>query len=211
MTIGDKHMEYKKYKDQRALCLDWETSGSEWGADSSVEHQGVSFGAVIFDTATLLPVKTLYREIQFDPNLGLAWQGKQYKWSEEAQAIHGLSRERLATSGVTQADAAIDLAELILEYFDPQRPILFMGHNVDYDIRFTEQLMQPYEIMFKVAHTKLDTSGAAWINFGIHKSNDMFDFLGLQEREEHNALEDALMTLEAARRMRMLAQSALNA
>lgn len=201
--------QYKKYKDKWGLALDWETSGSEWGGDSSVEHQGISYGAVLFDTVTLDPIKTLYREIKFDPSLGKAWQGKDYKWSEEAQGIHGLSREHLAANGVDQETAAVDLAELILEHFDIARPILFLGHNVDYDIRFTEQLLVPYDIMFKVAHTKLDTSGVAWINYGIYRSNDVFEFLGLNERKEHNALEDALMTLEAAKRMRMISQSAL--
>lgn len=224
-------MQYKPYKQKFGVSLDWETSGSEWGGDSSKEHQGVSFGAVIFDTKTFDEVDSIYREIIFDPNNGLKWQGLPYKWDQSAERIHGLSREYLLQNGITQEEAATDLLGLIMEYCGsgilntPENKnnyenLLFLGHNSGFDVRFTNQLLvsalgaENFENVYeqhalKYANTLLDTSGIGYIMFGLHRSDDIFDFLGLPERKEHNALEDARITLKAAKTMRMLADIAL--
>jgi hypothetical protein len=41
------------------FAIDWETSGSCWGGDSTIESQGISFGAVVFELATFEPVETV--------------------------------------------------------------------------------------------------------------------------------------------------------
>lgn len=180
--------------------IDWETSGSEWGGDSSIDYQGVSYGAVIFDLATFEVVDTLYREIQFDES--------KYKWTMGAEKIHGLTREHLALHGVTSEDAAVDLMTFFTKYFAPDEMVFVIGHHCEFDEAFSRQLLEPLGIMYK-AFTRLDTAGTGLINFGIHKSNDLFEFLGLPPRTTHNALEDIVMTVQAAKMMRTIVDSAL--
>lgn len=187
---------------QFGLCIDWETSGANFGEQgSAIEFQGLSIGVVVFDLKTLSPVETLYKEIKFDST--------KYKWQDYAESIHGMSREYLEEHGVTQEEAAIDVASLILKYFDPQKPILFLGHNREFDISFTKQLLEPFDLMFKIHHVVLDTAGIGLITMGFYKSNLLFESLGFEARGKHNALEDALMTLESCQRIRMLINSAL--
>jgi hypothetical protein len=181
--------------------IDWETSGSTWGSDSTVDYQGLSFGAVIFDLATFEPVDQLYCEIKFDD--------AKYKWSDGAQKIHGLTREHLAANGMTAEDAAVALMSMFVKYFAPDEFVFILGHHADFDIKFTAQLLEPLGIMFKIGATIIDTAGTGLIMFGIHKSEDLFQFLGLPARTTHNALEDIILTLQAAKVMRSIADAAL--
>jgi len=157
---------------------------------------------VIFDTETFEPVETLYRELHFDDT--------KYKWSMEAERIHGLSREHLAAHGVPREEGLRDLLELILNYIGTESKIMFLGHNVDFDIDFTMQLAKDFGVTLKAHHVKLETSGAGFITIGKYKSNDVFEFFTGKVREgNHNALDDALMALETVRNMRALMTAAL--
>lgn len=195
------------------LCIDWETSGATWGGDSSKEYQGLSFGAVIFKTSNFEVVETLYREIKFDAS--------KYKWSDEAANIHGMTQHYLAKSGVSQEEAAQDLLELILKYFGTGK-VMFLGHNPEFDRRFTNQLTKSVGIEFSVEasgepcdgrievhHVLLDTSALGFITMGLFKSDLLFEAMGFEERGEHNALDDALMTVGTCERIRLLVESAL--
>ena len=185
-----------------AICIDWETTGSNFGGDSTEDYQGIAYGAVIFDTETFEPVETLYREIHFDET--------KYKWTDGAEKIHGLSREHLAANGVTREEALTDLLDLILRYIGTESKIMFLGHNVDFDICFTQQLARDFGIELKIHHVKLETSGTAFMLIGKYRSNDVFEFFtGVVRDGAHNALDDALITLETARNMRALITAAL--
>lgn len=183
------------------LCIDWETSGADWDGDSSITYQGVSFGAVIFNTTTFDVVDTLYCEIRFDES--------KYKWNDSAEAIHGLSREYLTANGMTREDAAVALAEFVLKYFGPDPTVMFLGHNGGFDIKFTRQLLGEFEIMFKLHHVQLDTASTGFITLGLFKSDLIFEALCLEERAKHNSLEDALYTVESCKRIRQLVNIAL--
>lgn len=197
-----------------ALCIDWETSGATFGGDSSKKFQGLAFGAVVFNTKTFEVVDTLYREIKFKKDL--------FHWSEEAEKIHGLSQEYLLDKGVEQEEAAADLLELILKYWGPTNKVMFLGHNPEFDRRFTNQLTKSVGIEFSVEasgepcdgrielhHVMLDTSATGFITMGLFKSDLLFDAVGLEERGEHNALDDALYTVETCKRIRLLVDTAL--
>ena len=185
-----------------ALAIDWETTGSNFGGDSTIDYQGIAYGAVIFDTETLEPVETLYRELHFDDT--------KYKWTDGAEKIHGLSREHLAANGVSREEGLADLLDLILRFIGTESKIMFLGHNVDFDICFTQQLARDFGVELKIHHVKLETSGAAFILIGKYRSDDVFEFFTGAVREgSHNALDDALITLETARNMRTLIQAAL--
>lgn len=197
-----------------ALCIDWETSGAVFGGDSSKVFQGIAFGAVVFNTKTFEVIETLYRMVKFDET--------KYQWSEEAEKIHGLSREHLAEHGVSQEDAAMDLIELILKYWGPTNKVMFLGHNPEFDRRFTNQMTMSQNVEFCVEaveenveariqlhHVMLDTSATGFITMGLFKSDLLFDAVGLEERGEHNALDDALYTVETCKRIRLLVDTAL--
>lgn len=174
------------------LALDWETSGYSVPSYAA-SHQGISFGAIIFDTATFEPVESLYFEVKFD--------GSKYKWDDSAQRIHGLTREHLEAHGVTQAEAAQALAELVFKYNGAEK-VLFLGHRPFFDIAFTDQLMASVDFAFEYDPIKLDSAAFALTLLGVNKSDEMFDMMGFPPRTEHNALEDIAMTLETIRLMR---------
>lgn len=198
---------------QFGLVIDWETSGSDWGKDSSINHQGISFGAAVFNTATFEPIETLYREIKFNSS--------KYKWTTEAEKIHGISIEHLEDNGVSQEDAAIDLATLILKYWGPESPVMLLGHNTGFDIAFTNQLLNSIDIEFSVQqktnlsswiqihHVVLDTASTGFITFGLFKSDLLFEKIGFDKRGNHNALEDALMTLSTCKAIRDIVNYAM--
>lgn len=192
---------YKPRKDQFGLCLDWETSGSTWGGKSWEDYQGVSFGAAVFHTDTFEIIDTRYVEIKFD--------SEKYGWSAEAEKIHGLSREHLEANGISSEEAAVELVQFIMQYFGSNPEIIFLGHNANYDIEFTKQLLEPHGLMFNIANIMYDTCGVSFATTGYHRSDDMFHFLGLPERSQHNALEDVIYTIEAAKRIRLIFQKGL--
>lgn len=187
----------KAHPGKYGLLIDWETSGSDFGGNSSIEYQGVTFGAVVFDTTTFQEIDSLYRELHFDD--------KKYKWTEGAEKIHGKSREYLAEHGVPREEALADLMELILKYWIPGSKILVAGHNVSFDNDFTVQLFRDHglEDAIKFHHVVIDTSGIGFVCIGEYKSDAVFNILGgLGQRDDHNALEDARATLAVLRTVR---------
>lgn len=204
----------KQQKSAFGICIDWETTGATWGGDSSIDYQGISFGAIIFDTETFEGIEELYLEIKYNPD--------KWKWSEEAEKIHGKTREHLAEHGVSQEDAAAALIELILKYFGPDGKVMILGHNVEFDRRFTNQLLNSVEFEFstervnksftqiQVHHVMLDTSSLGFITLGLYKSDLLFESMGYEPRGDHNALDDARMTLGTAKTIRELTKIGLN-
>ena len=196
------------------LCLDWETSGATWGGDSSKTYQGLSFGAIVFDTDTFDEIEKIYVEIKFDES--------KWKWSPEAEKVHGLTKDYLAANGVDAIDAACGLAELIMKYWGTNSKVMFLGHNPEFDIRFTNQLLNNIDIEFSVErktsmqgwiqlhHVILDTSALGYITLGLYKSDLLFDKIGFPERGDHNALADAEQTLLTCKAIRELVGVAMN-
>lgn len=196
---------------QFGLCIDWETSGADFGKDSSLRYQGLSFGAIVFNTSDFSTVEELYCEIKFDET--------KWEWTDSAAAIHGLTKEHLDANGISQQDAAIALAELILKYWGPDSKVMFLGHNPGFDIAFTRQLMNEIEIEFSVEkktnhdswiqlhHVVLDTSALGFITLGLFKSDLLFEKIGFEERGAHNALADARQTLQTCEVIRAIVAS----
>lgn len=171
------------------LAIDWETSGYSVPSYAK-EHQGISFGALIFDIATFEIVETLYLEIKFDSS--------KYKWDEGAERVHGLSREYLAANGVTQQEAATQLATMILKYIGTDK-IVALGHRVFFDIEFTNQLMDSVGFALSWDPIKIDSAAIALTFLGVNKSDELFDLMGMPPRQEHNSLEDIVYTLESVK------------
>lgn len=187
-----------------SLWIDWETTGADFDAGYdkiTKKYQGISFGVVIADNETLEEVDSLYCELKFDAS--------KYQWTDGAAKIHGLTREYLEEHGTEREDALAALLELILKYIGADNKICVGGHNVDFDIAFTNQLASDFGIDLKFHHVKLETSGASFIAIGKYRSDDVFTFFGGAERGAHNALDDARMALASARGIKQLVQAAL--
>lgn len=185
------------------ICIDWETTGSDFNGSSHATYQGISFGAIIFDTNTLEEVESVYCELKFDAS--------KYKWSKEAEAIHGLSQEYLAENGMERDEALAELLNLIVKYMGPDPgKIVFMGHNCKFDIDFTKQLANDFGMDITPFHVILDTSSTGFIACGIYKSNDLFEIFTGETRGKHNALDDARQCLATAKGIREIFQIGLD-
>lgn len=184
-------IKYHSYAPTYGLCIDWESSGSDFLGNSALTFQGLSFGAIIFNTRTFEIVDELYVEIKFDETT--------YQWSNDAQKIHGLTREYLAEHGVEREEACVLLMEFLLKHLGPNPKVMVLGFNTGFDINFTEQLFNDFGVEFKSHHVVLDVAGMSFICFGTYKSDHVFELFGNDKRAAHNALEDARMTLEVAR------------
>ena len=189
-----------------ALVIDWETTGSNFGGDSSIDYQGIAFGAVVADTTTWDPVETLYVELHFDES--------KYKWTDGAEKIHGLSRDYLEAFGVPREEALAMLLELLLKYWAPGSKIMLIGHNAGFDADFTSQLFRDFglEENLHLHHVMPDSSALAFVLIGDYKSDIVFEKLAFAEkRKEHNALDDALICLTVLRNAKQIFQTAYGA
>jgi len=173
------------------LAIDWETSGFSLPTYCE-RHQGISFGAIIYDVKSLEPVETIYREIKFNDK---------YEWVPRAEQIHGLSREHLAKNGIEPEEAATDLLNMVIKYIGTD-DVLLMGHRVHFDRAFTDQLTDTVGIRLPIHPTTIDTSSMATVLLETTRSEDVFTMLGLPGRGKHNALEDIQNTLECVKRMK---------
>jgi len=195
------------------LGIDCETSGIAMGFEDPVHHpdgvtkyQAVSIGLVVADVDTLLPIDELYVEIQFDP---------EYTWDDKAEAVHGLSREYLATNGLSRADAAKAIREFLEKYYGPIemiRKLPMLGHNVGtFDRLFFADLMTSTNNNIQIGNRHIDTFTLGVTLLDLFSSNEIFDFFGLKrDPANHNALQDTHFALKAARMMRKFFKDACN-
>lgn len=176
---------------QFGLAIDWETTGYST-PNYAARHQGISFGAIIFDVSTLKPVESLYREVKYD---------SKYTWDAGAEKVHGITKQHLVAHGVSQADAAAELANLVIKYIGTGE-VLLLGHRVHFDKAFTNQLMDSIGCEFNYHPTVFDSCSFSTAFLEIAYSDDLFQTVGLPPRGKHNALEDIQYTLESIRRMK---------
>jgi DNA polymerase III epsilon subunit-like protein len=191
----------------RGICIDFETSGylppreiDGHFIGYADKHQGISIGAVIFDVQTFEELDSFYVEMKFNPK---------YEWSDGAEKIHGLTREHLEKFGLSQEDAAVEFMNFLLQHFLPDEELLIMGHNKDFDISFLHAWLEPLGIMPKIWYRGINTVDIGIVCFGIAKSDQLFDHIGLEKRKDHNSLEDARYTLEVCKIVRTIINSVL--
>jgi oligoribonuclease (3'-5' exoribonuclease) len=173
------------------LAIDWETSGYSL-PNYAAKHQGISFGAIIFDVRTLKPIEQLYREIKFDPK---------YQWNMGAQNIHGITQEHLEKNGITQEEAAFELVGMVSKYMGTSE-VMLLGHRVHFDKAFTIQLLDAAGLAFTYHPTSIDSCAIATALMELTYSEDIFATLGLPPRGKHNSLEDIQYTLESVKRIK---------
>jgi DNA polymerase III alpha subunit (gram-positive type) len=184
------------------LVLDVETTGSTFGSyeETFSKFQAIEFGALIATSETFEEVASLEFKVKYDPR---------YEWSEEAEKIHGITREALEVEGLENEEAAATLAGFILDHFGTGK-VMFLGHNPWFDIAAMEQLLKPHGVMPDLHHVVLDTSALGWITCSKFRSNDLFEYFLGGRAEKHSALDDARMTLTVVRTVRQIMNEALN-
>ena len=188
---------------QKILAMDCETSGMSFeDVDPTVEqatgksYQSVSWGFVVADAATFKPLEELYLEIK--------WNGVS-EWSAKAESIHGLSKEYLNDNGITEEEAVIHIYDLFSRHWGPDSLIKTLGHNIaSYDLYFLKALLRKFGVNYKFGNRHVDMNGIGLVCWQTYTSDQLFEAVGLLDRNKHNALEDAKMSLESARRTRIL-------
>lgn len=176
------------------LAIDWETSGYSLPEYAKL-HQGISLGAIIFDSQSLEPIESLYLEIQFDE--------KKYKWEAAAERVHGITRDHLLKNGITQEEAAVQLCNLVVKYIGTD-DVMLLGHRVHFDRAFTEQLTKTIGVDLSYHPNTIDSCSMSIALMEIAKSEDVFQMMGMPARQEHNAMEDIMYTLLSVKRMKEL-------
>ena len=88
--------------------------------------------------------------------------------------------------------------------------MIFIGHSVDFDIAFTQQILEDHDIHIKVHPIRFDTRSFAQALLGISKSDDLFALMGFPERTGHNAMEDCIYTVESLRIIKEIFTNGLN-
>lgn len=211
-TVNNKPKGYFQY----VLAVDCETTGLCFNSDSPTynpktgeKHQAVSWGIIVADAHTLKPIEELYVEIKWNDDSLDACEVDP-KFGTYAEKIHGLSIEHLEENGVTEEDAVLQIGELILKYWADGN-IRLLGHNVaTFDLHFLREMFRRHGIELKFGSRHVDTSGCGFICFETYNSDQLFEECGYEARKDHNALDDAKMSLGAARTMRLIFQSALD-
>ena len=192
------------------LAIDCETTGLAYGSDdpsynaaTKQSYQAISWGLIVVEAARMKTIEELYVEVQ--------WDGKS-ECMASAEKIHGLSREYLAKNGKTPEEAVELIANLILDYWGPSSPISLLGHNVTtFDRMFLLRAMREQGIEIKLGNRHIDTFSVGFCTFGTFNSDELFEAVGLPDRDpnNHNALVDAQNAVAAVRSTRAIFQHAL--
>lgn len=211
-------MTYSRYSPGKySLWLDWETSGAAFDLaypDQFVPgmFQGIQLGLVVADNENFEEVDAIRVNIKFDQS---------YKWQDEAQKIHGLSREWLEENGVDAEEAVVEIIEFITKYFgsdvifygegkpDKTRSICFGGHNLGFDIAALQALLARFNFKVVEHHVRLDTSSIGFLAVGIYKSGKLFEHFGAEKRGDHDALDDTRQSLAVAAGVKALIKAGL--
>lgn len=196
---------------ERILVMDSETSGIGFNhVDPSLDlktgktYQAVSWGLIVADAKTLKPIDKLYVEIKHNG---------ESLWSDEAEKVHGLSKEYLEKNGLDEDEAASEILSFVHHHMgvgaDPSILVPCAGHNVSsFDIHFMRRLLVPHELMFKTGNRFIDTNSIGFVCYETFNSEDLFNQMGIV-RGNHNALDDAYASLKVLQVTRKMCQQFL--
>lgn len=193
----------------KILVNDWETTGVPEGDDCTRGAQGIQYGAVVLRATDLAIIDDITIDIRFEGLYGGSGAFPDLTWSEEAEKIHGLSREHLAVNGLSIPGAARVLETFVRKHWAPDEKILTAGHNPGFDRFFTEQLMElgGRAETFMFHHRMIDTFSLGYMLLGTEDSNQLFDKVGIS-RAHHNAYEDAHACVSVLRHIRKIRAAA---
>lgn len=206
-TVGIKNM----YNDKPAgyfeklLAIDCETTGLNWDTDDpSIGHQPISWGIIVADAASLKSIEELYVEIKWNDESKAARKADP-EFGAGASRIHGLTSEYLEKNGVSEDEAVALIANLILKHWGPTTQVKTLGHNVhSFDVPFLRAMLRRHDIDIPIGSRHYDSNSVGFCTVGAFTSDALFNTMGFDSRDSHNALEDARMALESCRRIKVL-------
>lgn len=202
------------------LAMDCETTGLSFNTETPVfnndigeRHQALSWGLIVADSETLEPVERLYLEVKWN-QYSIEQRKLDPRFGRQAEEIHGLTREYLDSNGVTEQEAIEQIAnKLIIPYWgwgNGMSNIRTLGHNVHtFDLPFFRDLFVRHQINLPFGNRHFDSNSVGFVTLNTKSSDELFDLIGYQQREGHNALEDAEMALGACRMIRKVVQKTL--
>lgn len=186
------------------LAMDCETTGlNKEHDDPSLGHQAVSWGIIVADAHTLLPIEKLYVEIKWNDESKRA-RKRDANFSVSAAAIHGLTYDYLEEHGISEQDAVEQIGYLILKYWGPDGHINALAHNVNFDLSFFRAMFRRHGIELTFGSRQIDSNSAGFVMLESFTSDQFFSTMGMDERAHHNAMEDIEHTLESCRRLRLI-------
>lgn len=165
------------------LFLDTETGGTD-----PFRHSLLQVGAVAY-----------HNKERFKANLSL----EEYNTTEIALKINQLNIEELKEQGTTIDATVSNFTDFIKRNF-AEKPVL-VGHNIAFDKYFIRELFMSNQLNMDdfISHRMIDTMSILW---GLHlagkipieacSSSGAFKYFGVTQRKYHDALDDALMTVE---------------
>jgi DNA polymerase III epsilon subunit-like protein len=212
-TQKDKPIGYFKH----LLAIDCETTGLCFGTESPVfnpatgeRHQSVSWGIIVADSETLRPVEEMYLEIKWN-KYSKVQRKSNPEFGKAAEGVHGLTYEYLEENGIDEEEAVLKIGELILKYWGVNVTVKSLGHNVHlFDLPFLRDMFSRHDIALPIGNRHYDTNSMGFATFGTWNSDELFEAVGFDPRGAHNALDDAKMALEAARRIKLIFNSCIN-
>lgn len=190
---------------EKILALDCETTGLNWKDDNpSIGHQAVSWGIIVADARTLKPIEELYLEIKWN-NESRAAKKKDPSFGVSAAAIHKLTFEYLEKNGITEEDAVVQMANIIIKHWGPTSQVKTLGHNVHmFDLPFLRAMFRRHLIELPIGSRHYDSNSVGFATVGAYTSDGLFETMGFDSRGSHNALDDAHMALDSCRLIREL-------
>lgn len=169
------------------LVVDVETTGVNPTSDSIVE-----IGACLLSPVDFTEVRRFHSRVRPTSSVG-----------EEALGIHGLTDQILA------AAPAVDTVMEAFLAFAPEDAII-AGHNVAFDIAFLKAAFQNAGLAYPFDYHSIDVWSIAYVamaggdddsrSFRLDALSRRF---GLDRPSLHSALEDATITSEVLRRLRL--------
>jgi len=190
---------------KHVLAMDSETTGLDFRADDPSDgHQPISWGIIVADTVTFEPIEELYLEIKWNA-ISIQSRKKDPTFGKKAEEIHGLTKSHLDENGVTEEEAVIQIANLIIKYWGPNNAIATLGHNVaTFDMPFLRAMFRRHDIPLRFTNRHFDSNSLGLGTVGAFTSNSLFDTMGFDERTDHNALDDCKMSLDSFRIIKKL-------
>lgn len=186
---------YSRYSPGKyGLLIDFETSGSDVTNKNHQQYQGISLGALIVNMEKFEVVDGYYVEIKFNES--------KYLWSEEAEKVHGLTKDYLEANGVSQEEALGGLLEVIMRWIGFTDKLFIMGYNIEFDKGFMQQLFDDCEVPINFHHIMIDPAPMAYFLVQEYRSDRVFSLFSDMSREVHNALEDCYICFDVLKTMR---------
>lgn len=182
------------------LAIDCETTGIHFDSDDSSEgQQAISWGVIVADAHTFEPIEQIYLEVKWNDEMK-AKRLANPSFGVEAESIHGLTFSHLEKHGIDEQQAVEIIGELIMKYWGPSNSPRLLGHNVHlFDYKFLVSMFRRHGIELPKSNRHVDTSSIGFATVNAYTSDQLFETMGFEKRGDHNALTDALMSLQSCK------------